>query len=297
MAVNNPKGRINYEPNSFGMEGGPRESPARGFTSFPAEESGSKQRVRSETFADHYSQARQFFISQTPIEQNHIIHALVFELSKVQTLAIRERMVGHLLNIDKGLAQEVAKGLRLQTMPKPLSAARPTRQDLKASPALSIIQNGPDSFAGRKVGALVTDGVDATILSTLKKALTGEGALLKLIAPEIGGVTDSEGVLHPADEKLEGGPSVLFDAVALLPSQEGAALLAKLPAARDFIADANAHRKFIGFVNFAMPLLRNVIGKDYLDGGFAELKTGKDCSAFVKQCRALRFWERDDAQR
>ncbi len=72
--------------------------------------------------------------------------------------------------------------------------------------------------------------------------------MLKLVAPEVGGVKDSAGTWHDADEKLEGGPSVLFDAVAILPSKEGAALLAMLPAARDFIADATAHRKFIAYV-------------------------------------------------
>ena len=87
--------------------------------------------------------------------------ALTFELSKVETPAIRARMVSHLLNIDRGLAEKVAEGLRLREMPKPADAARPTRKDLKPSPALSIQLNGPESFAGRKVGALVTDGVDA----------------------------------------------------------------------------------------------------------------------------------------
>ena len=234
---------------------GPRESPANGFQSYPAQEEGPKQRIRSETFADHYSQARQFFISQTEVEQQHIASALTFELSKVQTPAIRARMVSHLLNIDPGLANKVAKGLRLREMPKPADAARPTRKDLKPSPALSIQHNGPKSFAGRKVGALVTDGVDVKILGALAKALKAEGAMLKLVAPEVGGVEASDGTWYEADEKLDGGPSVLFDAVAILPSKEGASRLAALPAARDFIADAMAHHKFIAYVESAMPLL------------------------------------------
>ena len=140
MAMVNPKGRANYEPNSWGgAAGGPREAPDIGFKSFPAEEQGAKLRIRSETFADHYSQARQFYISQTPVEQTHIADAFIFELSKVKTLAIRARMVSHLLNIDEGLADKVIDGLRLEEMPKPADAARPTRTDLPASPALSIL--------------------------------------------------------------------------------------------------------------------------------------------------------------
>ena len=101
MAMHNPKGRVNYEPNSRGAAGGPREDPEIGFRSFPAEEAGEKLRQRAESFADHYSQARQFYISQTKVEQNHIAAALVFELSKVEEPAIRERMVSHLPNIDQ----------------------------------------------------------------------------------------------------------------------------------------------------------------------------------------------------
>lgn len=277
--------------------GGPRESPTTGFQSFAAQEGGSKLRIRSETFADHYSQARQFFISQTGIEQTHIANALTFELSKVQNLAIRVRMVSHLLNIDADLAAKVGAGLRLKDMPDPAKAARPTLEDLKPSPALSILKNGPESFAGRKVGALVTDGVDAKILSALTRELEAEGAMLKLIAPEIGGVEASDKSWHDAAEKLEGGPSVLFDAIAILPSAEGAETLALLPAAKDFLNDAVAHRKFIAYTPTAEPLLTKAgIGAD-VDDGFVLLKSVADCKTFVAKCRQLRFWPRKNAER
>src|SRR5687767_8429928 len=165
MAMVNPKGRVNYEPNSWsGKESGPRESPDRGFTSFPEPVQGDKLRVRSETFADHYSQARQFYLSQTPVEQGHIAAAFTFELSKVETPAIRARMVSHLLNVDAGLAKKVADGLRLKEMPKPAEPARPVVTSLKPSPALSILGNAPGTFKGRKLGVLVSDGVDAALL-------------------------------------------------------------------------------------------------------------------------------------
>ena len=295
MAMRNPKGRVNYEPNSWGENGGPRESPAAGYTSFPEPVQGPKVRQRSETFADHYSQARQFYVSQTPIEQTHIQNALVFELSKVQREDIRVRMVAHLLNIDKALAEGVASGLRLKEMPKPMPAAKPTRQDLKPSPKLSILKNGPKTFAGRKVGALVTDGVDADALAALRKAVKAEGAVLVLVAPEIGGVKDSAGAMHPADEKLEGGPSVLFDAVAVLPSKEGAVALALLPAARDFVADAAAHRKFVAYSAAAAALFEKA--GVTLDEGFLPLNKAGDADGFIAACRKVRFWDRAGAER
>ena len=111
MAMVNPTGRANYEPNSWGgAEGGPREDHEIGFRSFPAAETGPKVRERSESFADHYSQARQFYVSQTEVEQGHIADALIFELSKVERPAIRTRVVSHLPNIDAKLADTVAEG-------------------------------------------------------------------------------------------------------------------------------------------------------------------------------------------
>jgi catalase len=161
-------------------------------------------------------------VSQAEIEQGHIASALTFELSKVERVEIRARMVAHLRNIDEDLAKTVADGLRLASMPKAADPARPVVKTLKPSPALSILKNPPDTFEGRKIGALVTDGVDAVLLKALRAAAEKEGAVLKLVAPRVGGVKASDGKMIPADEKLDGGPSGVFDAVALLVSPQGA---------------------------------------------------------------------------
>jgi catalase len=293
MAFVNPTGRVNYEPNSWGgKEGGPRESPQKGFRSYPAEDQGPKQRIRSETFADHYSQARQFYVSQTEVEQAHIAAAFTFELSKVKTEAIRSRMVAHLLNVDEALARKVAEGLRLTELPKPAEAARPTRTDLKPSPALSILLNGPDSFKGRKLGVLISDGVDAALLKALVAAVQDEGAMVELVAPMVGGVKASDGSWIEADEKIDGAPSVVYDAVALLLSDDGATLLSKEATARDFVADAFAHLKFIAYVGAAAPVLTKAGVAQDLDGGCVELKGAADAATFVQACRKVRFWER-----
>jgi len=292
MAMSNPKGRVNYEPNSWsGAASGPRESAEKGFRSCPAEEEGAKLRIRSETFADHYSQARQFYMSQTETEQSHIAYALTFELSKVETPAIRSRMVSHLLNIDEGLAKHVADALGLKEIPAAADAAKPTKQ-LKKSPALSIQLNSPKSFKGRKVGAVVTDGVDINILKALEAALKNEGALLEIIAPKVGGVEAGDGSWIKAAQQIDGAPSVLYDAVALLPSENGAKLLEKAPPARDFVADAFAHMKFIGYVGPATILFQKAGISESRDEGFVALNGKNDCSAFVAACRKLRYWER-----
>ena len=200
-------------------------------------------------------------------------------------------MVAQLINVDAGLAEKIANGLGLKTMPKAADAAKPTRKDLKKSPALSIILNGPKSFKGRKLGALVTDGVDSEILNSLKSALQAEGAMIEIVAPKVGGVKASDGSWIEAKQKIDGGPSVLYDAVALLPSESGARQLANDPAVRDFIADAFAHRKFIACVETASPLLEKA--GVVVDQGVVTLKKSSDASAFVATCRELRFWPRE----
>ncbi|WP_027059868.1 catalase [Mesorhizobium loti] len=289
MAMRNPVGRANYQPNSW--DEGPRESPAKGFRSFAEVEAGPKARLRSETFADHYSQARQFYISQQPVEQGHIAAALTFELSKVQTPVIRERIVSHLLNIDDGLAAKVADALGLKTMPKPADAAVPTRRDLAPSDALSILKNGPGRFEGRKLGILVTDGTDAAVLNALKQALTKAGAKFEIIAPKVGGAKASDGSWIDAQQMIAGAPSVLYDAVALLPAKPAMADLLKESTARDFVADAFAHCKFIGFVEAAAPLLDKAgIARDE---AVIALASAKDSAGFVESLGELRFWARE----
>ncbi|MDR9782209.1 catalase [Rhizobium redzepovicii] len=291
MAMRNPVGRVNYQPNSWNQ--GPRESPVQGYRHLPAEEQGAKVRLRPESFADHYSQARQFFISQTPPEQRHIAAALIFELSKVETPVIRERMVSHLMNIDETLASKVGHALGFKSMPKPADAAMPTRQDLEPSPALSIIERGPKRFEGRKLGILVTDGSDAAIFKALLAEVTEQKATFEVIAPKIGGVTLSDGNWIEAHQMIDGGPSVLYDAVALLPSSAGSSDLLKEATAHDFVSDAFVHCKFIGYVKTALPLMQRAGIADSLDEGVLALRAAGDVAAFVKALGKLRVWGRE----
>ncbi len=293
MAMHNPKGRANYEPNSWGEDGGPRADAKKGFTSYGNATEGKKQRVRSETFADHYSQARQFYISQTPVEQKHLGNALVFELSKVEHKRIRERMVSHLLNIDKQLAATVARGLGMEKMPEAADAAMPTRMDLAHSNKLSIMKNGPDTFKGRKMGVLMTNGADGDLFAAIKKAVMDKGATLEVIAPTVGGVKDSKGKVIEAQQKIDGGPSVLYDAVILLVSDDGAKMLAADMTARDFVSDAYAHCKFIGYSAAAKPLLTAAGIMEMLDEGCVPLESANDVMPFIAMCADLRFWERE----
>jgi catalase len=293
MAQTNPVGRANYEPNSWPAgAGGPREDAERGFATFAERIEGDARRLRPESFADHFSQARQFYLSQTPVERKHITDSFVFELSKVERVDIHERMVGNLRNVDEDLARQVSDLLGLEQLPAKTEPAVEPRTDLAESPALSIVLNGPETFAGRKLGVLVTDGADASVVEQLLAEVEEEEAQVEFVAPKVGGFLTSDGAKMVADQKLGGGPSVLYDAVAVVVSDDGARRLADQPAARDFVADAFAHCKFIGYVAAATPLLEAAGVAARIDDGFVPLDTD-GAAQLLERCRDLRFWERE----
>ncbi|WP_421731154.1 catalase [Brevundimonas sp.] len=291
MAV--PKGRANYEPNSLakaGEEGGPREDPKGGFRSFAAPVEGAKVRIRADTFADHYSQARLFFRSQTEIEQAHLASAIVFELSKVTLDHVRDRVMGNLQNIDADLAKRVAAGLNVKLPAANPAASKP--YDMDASPALSIVGKYPDTLKGRVVGILVSDGADGAVIDAVRAAAEGAGASVKIVAPKIGGVTLKGGKKLAADGQLAGTPSVLFDAVAIVLSEAGCADLLKESAAVDFAAFAFVHLKAIGFTPEAQPLLDKANVEP--DAGVVDLSKG--AKAWLAPA-STRQWDREPGVR
>ena len=292
MAMFNPSGRANYEPNSWLAGRAPGEA-SSGFVSHGEDVRGTKLRTRPESFADHYNQARQFYISQTTLERQHIAAAFVFELSKIETPEIRARVVAHLLNIDDKLAMNVAEGLRLDSLPSPATRVVAARDDLPASPALSIMRSRRPSFGGRRLGALVTDGVDDGFLRQLETEFNDVGATVELIAPAIGGVKTEEGGWVAAKGTLETAPSVLFDAVALVVSSQASASIAQNPLALTFVADAFAHCKFIAYTGDARALLDRALAGSALDAGCKQVETSMAAAAFATLCAQLRFWARE----
>nr|WP_303705732.1 catalase [Brevundimonas naejangsanensis] len=289
MQTQVPTGRANYEPNSLaqaGEEGGPRADAKGGFTSFREPVEKEKVRLRSETFADHYSQPRLFFASLAAPEQAHLASAIVFELSKVSLEHVRNRVMGNLRNVDEDLAKRVADGLGMALPEKTPAAAEPI--DLDPSPAVRLIGKYPDSLKGRKVGVLVTDGADGAVVKAVQDAAKAAGAAVEIIAPKRGGAKLKDGSTLKADHQLAGAPSVLFDAVALVLSADGCKQLLTEGAAVDFAKDAFGHLKAIGHTPEAQPLLDKA-GVE-ADAGVVDLSNGAD--GFIKPA-ATRQWDRE----
>jgi catalase len=291
MQMGVPKGRVSYSPSSLSPTT-ERQDPVHGFVSFPASETGDKLRVRSETFADHYSQARHFFFSQTEPEQNHIVSAFIFELSKVETEAVRVTMLSRLANVDETLAKRVAAGLGHDAPIEKAPTKVQAQTDLAASPMLSILAKFKPSLKGRKIGCLVADGSDPAQVTALKAAAKAEGADFAVIAPKIGGAVGSDGDKIKADFQLAGAPSVLFDTVVLALSKEGGASLVKEAAAVAFVHDAFAHLKVIGHTEGAQALMQKAGAIP--DAGIVSIAKP---DAYLAVARKGRIWAREPSVR
>ncbi len=283
-----PQGRANYEPNTLdeaGEDPGPRVS-KEGFRTAETNtalgnEPGEKLRVRDETFGDHYSQPRMFWHSQTENEQAHIASALVFELSKVSLDHVRKRAVSVIRNIDEALATRVAEGLAMK-----LPAAAPAFReplDLDPSDALSIQKNWHSTLKGRVVGILFAEGSDKAAIDQLTANIKAKGGRVFLVAPKVGPTKVKGGTLA-ADGQLAGSPSMLFDAVAMVLMPDQVEKLMKDSAARDWVTNANAHLKAIGYCPGSKALLDDC-GITPDDGVVPNEK-------FVKAA-ANRYWARE----
>ena len=287
MQTTVPTGRVHYSPSSLEADT-PRQNPQRGLTSFAEPMEGQKLRIRSESFADHFSQARQFFNSQTEPEQNHIVSSFIFELSKVETKAVRERMVGQLANVDPTIAERVAKGLGLPSKIAKVPAGVAARTDLEPSPALSILAKAQPTLDGRKIGCLVADGTDGRPVKALRSAAKKHNANFAVVAPKVGGALTAQEQLLEADFQLAGGSSVLFDSVFVALSEEGAGMLLNEAAAVAWVHDAFAHCKVIGATEASRPLLKaaGIIA----DEG---ILIGADPEEFFDAAAKGRVWDRE----
>jgi catalase len=237
------RGRVSYEPNSL-AGGCPFQAGMKGYRSFPQPVHEDKVRGKPEKFADHYTQATLFWRSQSAVEQSHIIAAFRFELSRVQTQAIRERVVSMLANVDEALAGGVASGLCFEVPePMPLALELDVTPEVEKSRALSLFARpGDGSVKSLRVAILVADGAEAAELLAVHGALAGAGAVPRFIGPRLGKVRTSDGGDLHVEASLEAMPSVLFDAV-VVPGGAAAPALAALAPALDFVREQYRHCK------------------------------------------------------
>jgi len=259
QAIN--RGRVAYEPNSLGG-GCPFQAGMKGFTSFPDPSPEDKVRGKPEKFADHFTQARLFWESQSDVEKRHIIRGFRFELTKVQTAFVRERIVSLLANVADELAAGVGEGIGIDVPePQPKVLARPAKPEVAVSKKLSLFARpGDGSIRTRRIAILVADGVDGEAATTLHEGLLRAGAVPRLVGARLGQVETAQGEALEVEVTLEAAPSVLWDAVAVPGGHQAVERLANIGHAVEFIENAYRHCK---------PLLAIGAGSTLIDGAGA----------------------------
>jgi catalase len=252
-----PRGRVAYEPNSL-AGGCPFQAGSMGFMSFPEPTEEHKVRGKAERFAEHYNQASLFWNSQTDVEKQHIVRAYRFELTKVQTVAVRRRMVAGLRNVAEELAQAVADGLGMELPDAlPRVAERAPRPEVRVSKFLSLLARpGDGAIATRRIAILVAPGSDTAGAATVHEALAAQGAVPRFVGLQLGRVAPTRGgEAIEIEISMEASPSVLYDAM-IVPDGEGAVrALSQNGHALEFLRDQFRHCKPLLLIGAAAGLL------------------------------------------
>lgn len=258
------RGRVNYEPNSL-AGGCPFQAGSAGFMSFPQPVVGDKVRGKPEKFAEHYGQARMFYESQTEAEKNHIADAFRFELSKVQTPAVRQRVLALLANVHTTLCGLVAEGLGMDVpmaLPLATSSAVPFYEP---SPALSLMARpGAIGIETRRVAILVGVGVDAVLVGNLYDGLLQAGAVPRLVGSRLGKVVAADGSAMDVEISLEAGPSVMYDGVVI---PDGIEAIKQQTRVMEFLWDQYRHCKPMLVIGSGLQLLEAASIPLYLPNG------------------------------
>lgn len=243
-----PTSRANYHPNSLGGGCPFLANPKQAFTHLQERVDGRKIRQRSGSFNDHFSQATLFYKSLSKPEQEHLVAALEFEVSKVERKEIRERVVNQILvNIDLEIAQRVARAVGVAPpkagKPSKAAAGKKTKTAVETSPALSLENTPKDSIKTRKIAALVADGFAGKELAHVRKTLEGLGAMVEVVGPTLSPVTSMEGEQVSPLKTYLTASSVLYDAVYVPGGEKSVAALKRVPLAVDFVREAFNHCK------------------------------------------------------
>lgn len=249
------KGRVAYAPASLDGHSPDEVTHSNGFQSYPQQVSGPKVRERSESFGDHFGQARLFWNSMTPPEKEHIVKALQFELSKVETREVRQRMIGHLTKINDVMGAQIARALGETTQsPATPGGSADAAEEIAAladamSPTsasggilqtsgLSLLHGQPGSAKGRKVAILAADGVDAAQVEAIQSALKAQGAMGEVVGTHLGMLG-----LVEAKKTFANTASVLYDAIFVPGGAPSVAALRLQGDAALFIDEAFKHGK------------------------------------------------------
>ena len=250
-----PRGQASYQPNSIDQNWPTETAPAAqdgGFESYQERIDGKKIRARSDSFSDHFSQARLYYQSLAPHEQKHVVDAYTFELSKVQRLHIREREVQEILShIDLDLAQQVGKNLGIEVT---ASKQAMRTSSVTKSAKLSFEAFVPSDIKARKIAVLVHDKVNQASIDAIQKWAKAEHAVAHILTPTPAPVINHQHGKVASNGMQKAEPSIAYDAVIVVDGDNDAEVKQD-GVTKHYILEAYKHLKPIVFLGTKKNLL------------------------------------------
>ncbi|MCM3595361.1 catalase [Metabacillus idriensis] len=288
MTIN--RGQTAYHKNSLAQnDPRPAAEEEGGYVHYQEKVEGSKIRQRSESFKDHFSQAKLFWNSMTEIEKQHITTAFRFELGKVKSKDVQQQVVDMISAIDMKLAEEVAAGIGA-------SVNKETAESgvTNSSPALSQEKTikVPDT---RKVAVLAEDGYNAAQLNPFLSSLEEAGMTPEVVSHTLSPLKSDDGHQLEVDHTFLTSDSVLFDAIFVAGGTKSRDLLLQKKEAAAFLKEGFSHFKAIGAAYEAAEILESAgigNGSGVVVAEEAE-KAATFSDAFIAAAAEHRHWDRE----
>lgn len=288
MTIN--QGPVSYHKNGLaGNSPSPASEAEGGYVHYAEKVEGRKIRARSDSFMDHYTQASMFWNSMTLVEKEHITNAFRFELGKVKSKEIRQRVVDMFSNVDGQLAAQIAEAIGVNP---PSNTSSNTIK--LSSPALSMM-NTVKSPKTRKVAVLAGNGFDDAELNHVLTSLKEVGIITEVVSNNLGFITGSGGQELEVMHTFLTSDSLLFDAVYVVGGGKSVNQLMLDSRSADFIKEAYQHYKTIGAVGDGCDLLT---GANILltDPGIITVPSKEDIASFsnhvIRAVAEHRHWAR-----
>lgn len=278
-------GQVSYHKNSL-ANNTPSTSTAKegGFVHYAKKVEGRVIQARSESFNDHFSQARLFWNSMSPPEKQHIIDAFSFEVGKVNSRDVRQQVVDMFVHVDKVMATKIADNLGVN---------RPTGEQSQvtaSSPALSQ-ENTVRVPQTLRVAVLIGNDFNLPEVESTIKTLRRYGVDYRIVSEKFGTIRSSDGQKVRVNETFLTTSPVLFDSLYVVGGL--ANHQAKLNSdITNFINEAYKHYKPIGVATSGVPFFNNSNAKP--GPGIAFASNNPDFGIeFVNIIAQQRFWDRD----
>ena len=294
------KGRVSYFPNMMmSNEPHPAKEGESSFSHHEEKVDGYKIRQRSNSFSDHYSQAKLFYHSMSEYEKKNIIDAFCFEVGSVMDNTIKQKIVEMFNNVDGDLATQIAQGIGAKAPAKPFkSLNNPT------SPALSQA-NTIKTAATRKIAVLIENGFNYKEANEVLKILKSNKVCYDVVCSSLGPIKSQEGKMIAAGKNYLTTASVLYDGVYICGGKQSVESLTNMIDSINFVNEAYMHYKPIAASNEGVDFLKmsQIKGIPFADGknnapiadcGIVTVKDannmGDFANEFINAIAAHRHW-------